>query len=160
MSQLPTSTPTARGFSPPIVTQFSIFLDNRVGKLADMTTRLEDSITGRICGLAVHEAMDHAVIRLITNCANSTEHALRDLGLAYSRTEMIVAELSEDQSVSTLCASLLNAEINIHFAYPLLLCRGDNGTLALSVDDPTLAAQILQRKGYRLLAEGDLLDPT
>jgi len=160
MSQVPTPTSTARGFSPPIVTQYSVFLDNRVGKLADMTTRLEDAITGRICGLTVHEATDHAVIRLITNCSRSTEAALRDLGLAYSETEMIVAELSDDQSVATLCAALLNAEINIHFAYPLLLCRGDSGTLALSVDDPTLAAQVLRRKGYRLLGEEDLLDPT
>ena len=54
-----------------------------------------------------------------------------------------------------ICAALLSAEINIHYAYPLLL-HPHAPTLALYVDDPTLAAQILIRKGFKLIGESDL----
>ncbi|GIW73855.1 MAG: hypothetical protein KatS3mg103_0377 [Phycisphaerales bacterium] len=55
-----------------------------------------------------------------------------------------------------LCLSLLGAELNIHFAYPLMLRPNGTATIALSVDDMTLAGQILRRKCFRLFGEADL----
>ena len=43
------------------------------------------------------------------------------------------------------------------YAYPLLL-RPHGPTLALYVDEPTLAAQIMIRKGFKLIGESDLKD--
>ncbi len=54
-----------------------------------------------------------------------------------------------------VCSALLAAEINIHYIYPLLV-RPNGPALVLYVDDPTLAAQLLIRKGFVLLAESDL----
>ena len=51
---------------------------------------------------------------------------------------------------------LLAAELSIHFAYPLMLRTSPAPTIALAVDDLTLAGQILRRKEFRLLGEADL----
>ena len=55
----------------------------------------------------------------------------------------------------SFCSALLGAEINIHYAYPLML-RPRGPAVALYVEDPTLAAQLLIRKGFTLIGESDL----
>ena len=61
--------------------------------------------------------------------------------------------------MSRMCLYLLGAELNIRFAYPVLLRPNGTPTIALSVDDITLAGQILRRKEFRLLGECDLPKP-
>lgn len=146
---------TARGYAPPTVTQFSVFLGNKVGKLLDLVEGFEDSPC-QICALSVHEASDHAVVRIITNNALHTRDLLRQEGLAFGEHNVLVVELTAGHSLTSLCLSLLGAELNIQFAYPLMIKPNGRPTIALSVDDPTLAGQILRRKNFRLFGECDL----
>lgn len=155
MSQSATPLDTAQGFSPPTVTQFSVFLTNKVGKMLDLVENFEGSPC-QICALSVHEASDHAVVRIISNSAADARRILRGDNLPYSEHDVLVVELDYGHTLSGLCLSLLGAEINIAFAYPLMLKPNGKPTIALAVDDPTLAGQILRRKGFRLLGEADL----
>jgi hypothetical protein len=65
-------------------------------------------------------------------------------------------ELSKGHTLSSLCVALLAAELSIQFAYPLMLRPNGTPTIALSIEDPTLAGQILRRKEFRIFGEGDL----
>ena len=71
MSQASTPTETTQGYAPPTVTQFSVFLDNRVGKLHDLVRTFENSSV-RLLAISVHDASDHAVVRLITSNSHDT----------------------------------------------------------------------------------------
>lgn len=155
MSQAPTPIETARGYSPPTVTQFSVFLTNKVGKLFDLVQAFDGGVCN-ICALSVHEASDHAVVRIITNKAQAAADTLRKENLPYSTRDVLVIELSGKHTLSSMCLCLLAAELSIHFAYPLMLREGSSPTIALAVDDLTLAGQILRRKEFRLLGEADL----
>lgn len=155
MSQTPMSPQTMQGYAPPSVTQFSVFLDNKVGKLHDLVEAFDGS-TCEVCALAVHEASDHAVVRLITNDSRLARDLLRAEGLPFSELDVLVVELGKGHSLSTLCLHLLAAELNIRFAYPLMLRPNGTPTIAIAVDDMTLAGQILRRKEYRLFGEFDL----
>ncbi|MHC4082822.1 MAG: acetolactate synthase, partial [Planctomycetota bacterium] len=62
----------------------------------------------------------------------------------------------EDHTLTSMCLYLLGAELNIRFAYPLMLRPDGTPTIALAVDDQTLAGQILRKKRFRLLGEEDL----
>jgi hypothetical protein len=84
---------------------------------------------------------------------------LDDSGLAYTMRDVLVVELSGNHTLSSMCLSLLRAELSIHFAYPLMSRGASAPTIALAVDDLTLAGQILRRKDFRLLGEADLSDP-
>jgi hypothetical protein len=155
MGQESTSLETTQGYSPPTVTQFSVFMDNKVGRLFDLVEAFDDS-SCQICALSVHEASDCAIIRLITNSAPMTQRILKEHKLAFAENEVLIVELSKGHTLSSLCLSLLAAELNIHFAYPLMLRPNGTPTIALAVDDPTLAGQILRRKEFRLFGEADL----
>ena len=155
MSQASTPMETTQGFSPPTVTQFSVFLENRVGRLHDLV-RAFDRSTAAICALAVHDAADHAVVRIITNDAAEAELLLTRHGMAFTKIDLLVVELGKNHGLERLCMYLLGAELNIRFAYPLMLRPNGLPTIALAVDDLTLAGQILRRKEFRLFGEADL----
>lgn len=159
MSLASTQLGVARGYAPPSVTQFSVFLDNRVGKLLELLKTFEDHPTCQVCAISVQEASDYAVVRLITNSSRPAREMLRQQDLPFSETDILVVELINDHSLSRLCLYLLGAEINIHFAYPLMLKPNGAPTIAIAVDDTTLAGQILRKKEFRLLGECDLPSP-
>ncbi|MEM9066287.1 MAG: acetolactate synthase [Planctomycetota bacterium] len=148
---------TTLGYSPPVVTQYSVFLSNKVGKLHDLMDRFERA-TCRVCAVSVHEASDHAVVRLITNDSREARALLRREALPYSEVDVLVVELTGGHSLESLCLCLLGAEINIRFAYPLMLRPNGTPTIALSVDETDLAGQLLRRRGFRLFGEADILD--
>ena len=155
MSQAPTPLDTAHGFAPPTVVQFSVFLVNKVGKLLDLVENFDEASCS-ICAVSVHESSDHAVVRLITNNASEARKLLREDALPFGEHEVLVVGLNEGHTLSRLCLHLLGAEINIAFAYPMMIKPNGDPTIAIAVDDHTLAGQILRRKGFTLLGEADL----
>ncbi|MBK7405001.1 MAG: acetolactate synthase [Phycisphaerales bacterium] len=158
MSEASTPVETTKGYCPPTVTQVSVFLDNRVGKLYDLVEAFADAPDCFICALSVHEAADHAVVRLISNNARAAKQLLRDNKLPFCELDVLVVEISKGHTLSSLCLSLLGAELNIQFAYPLMLRPNGTPTIALAVDDKFLGGEILRRKGFRLLGEADIRD--
>ena len=155
MAQAETPYETMQGYSPPTVTQFSVFLNNKVGKLLDLLEGFDEA-TCQICAISVHEASDHAVVRIITNNSAMSRKHLQGERLAYGEINVLIVELTEGHTLSSMCLSLLGAELNIHFAYPLMTEPNGCPTIALATDDTTLAGQILRRKGFKLLGEADL----
>jgi hypothetical protein len=154
MSQVPAPLETTHGYSPPSVTPFSVFLTNKVGKLFDLVEAFDGVC--QICALSVHEASDHAVVRIVTNSATTARDILKKESLPFSERDVLVVELNSGKTLSQMCLCLLSAELSIHFAYPLMHQRGGEATIALAVDDLTLGGQILRRKEFRLLGESDL----
>ncbi len=158
MSQASMPLGTTQGYAPPSVTQFSVFLDNRVGKLHELLRVFEHSAV-HLCAISVHDASDHAVVRLVTNNAHETRQVLQRHQMPFSEVQLLVVELGRQHSMERMCLYLLGAELNIRFAYPLMECPTHTPTIAVAVDDVTLAGQILRRKEFRLLGEEDLCKP-
>ncbi len=160
MSQLPTPLETEHGFVPPSARQFSVFLDNKVGKLYELLEVFEEHPQVQVCALSVLDASDHAVIRIIPNNSNLARGLLRERGLAFAEMDLLIVEVASAHSLTRLCLYLLGAELSIHFAYPLMLTSGGGcPVIALAVDDHVLAGQILRAKNFRLLGEADLPGP-
>ncbi|MBT4523513.1 MAG: acetolactate synthase [Phycisphaerae bacterium] len=156
MSQVPSE--TMQGYSAPTVRQFSVFLENRVGRLLDLLRHFDDSSHVHVLGLNVIDSSDHAVIRMIPDNADAARHLLRDLGIAFSETNVIVSVIDDSHSLADMCLYLLGAELNILFVYSLIKQSpiGDSA-IAVAIDDLTLGANLLVRKGFNLLGEGDLI---
>lgn len=154
MTQMP-ATSSGAGFASAGIPQFSVFLENRVGRLIELVTSFDEALI-RICALSVVDSSDHAVIRLITSDANATRQMLTRHDLTFMESDVLVVCLDQTHTMARMCQFLLGAELNIRFAYPILAAEHAPPTLALAVDDLTLAAQILRRKEFRLMAENEL----
>lgn len=155
MSQAASGMETTLGFSPPSVTQFSVFLDNKVGQLHDLL-RIFENAPVTLCALSVHDASDCAIVRIITSNADESKRLLTKNDFPFGQYNVLVVELQRGQTLERLCLYLLTAELNIRFAYPLMTASYDRPRIAIAVDDATLAGQILMRKEFRLLGEQDL----
>ena len=156
MSQVPSE--TMQGYSAPSVRQFSVFLENRVGRLLDLLRHFDDASHVHVMGLNVIDSSDHAVIRMIPDNADAARHLLRELGIAFSETNVIVSVIDDSHSLADMCLYLLGAELNILFIYSLIQQSPiGNSVIAVAIDDLTLGANLLVRKGFNLLGEGDLI---
>jgi hypothetical protein len=148
---------TSQGYSPPSVRQFSVFLENKVGRLLELVRLFDEAPDVHLCGMSVLESSDHGVARLITSNGQVAERLLREHGVAFAVVDLLVVELCGNHTLSSMCMCLLGAELNIRFAYPLMFGADGTPTIALAVDDHVLAGQILRRKNFRLLGEADLV---
>lgn len=150
---------TERAYGPPMCTQFSVFLDNRIGKMYELVETF-DGQPLRLVAISVIDASDHAVVRLVTTRAERARQLLDEQMLPFTESEILVVELTDDQRLTMLCLALLGAELNIDYAYPLMVRPHGAATIAIHCDDPVLAGQILSRKGFRVVSESALREAT
>jgi hypothetical protein len=144
------------GFEGTRVRQFTIFLSNKVGRLQQLIRAMDEGVS-RIAAMSIEESADASLVRVVTTDPDASRKLLKEAEFPFTETDLLAVELPthSQQPLLTICSALLAAEINIHYAYPLLLSpRGPS--LALYVDDPTLAARLLIRKGFTLIGESDL----
>lgn len=159
MSNAATPDLTARAYDAPHITQFSVFLANKVGKLGELLDVFYGEAL-RLCALSVNDATDHAVVRVVTSRAQLARKLLNEHDMPFSETEVLAVELPEGETFNRLCRYLISAELNIQYAYPLMVRPHGAAIIALHTDDQTLAGQILGRKNFSLIGEIDLIDPS
>lgn len=147
---------TAEAYSLPNVRQISIFLDNRVGQLLNLTKAFGGTSI-RILGLSILNAADCAIARLLVDDVDEAERVLRQRGFAVTTCEVLVVEMPPGKTgLLTICSALLAAEVNIHYVYPLLSTPSGTPALALLPDDLEMASSLLRQKGFTVLDESDL----
>ncbi len=147
---------TLRAREWPTVAQFSVFLENRVGQLLEVV-RLFHGSKVKIVGLSISDAADCCILRLILSHPEQGREILAIHKLPFAENELLVAELvAGPLSLADLCGSLLQAEINIHYAYPLIVHPHGRPGVALHVDNVEHAGEALRNKGIEILCEADL----
>ena len=153
-----TSTPyaTARGRDWPSVRQFNVFIANRVGGLLDVVRRFETT-DNRIVSITVVDSADCAIIRIVLSDPERAREIFDRANLPVTESDLLVVQLPEGaQPLLQICKALLMAEINIHYAYPLLVGPHGRAALALHVEDHETAVNTLARQGFVIFSENDL----
>jgi hypothetical protein len=146
---------TARGRDWPSIRQFNVFVENRLGGLMNVVRRFETS-DNRIISLTVVDSADCAIIRIVLSDPERAVEVFRQANLPITESDLLVVQLpAGPQPVLQICKALLQAELNIHYAYPLLVGPAGSPALALRVEDIEAAAQTLQRQNFVLFTEGD-----
>ena len=133
-----------------------MFLKNKVGALLEVV-RLLNLHTVDVVGLSVQDSTDSSIVRLIVSDPEMVESLFKENEIAFGVCEMVVVEMEEVATdLSKLLASLLAAEVNIFFSYPLLTRPNRRAALALHVEDHECAASVLGGDGFALLSQADI----
>ena len=145
---------TMRGRDWACLRQFSVFLENRVGNLTDLMRTIEGENL-RVMALSIQDSVDCAVARLVVDDYERA-HGLFELSDHFVfEADVIAVRLPEtDMPVADACRPLLQAELNIHYAYPLI----HHEALVLYVDDVDRALEILEASPLDIVTEKDLKD--
>lgn len=153
-----TSFKTMRGHNYPAIRQFTIFLENRVGQLLEVIKRFEG--TGiRVCALSINDAAECAFVRFLVSDADRGRDILERSGLAIIESDLVGVELPDGpQPLLRVCTALLQAELNIIQAYPLIVRPNGRPAVAIMVENIEVALETLREKGFTIITEGDLED--
>src|SRR3982751_4484342 len=89
---LPPETQRGGGFEPTRVRQFTIFLENRVGRLTLLVRALESQV-GRTVAMAIEESAGTALGRLIWAHAGAGREILKAEGFSFSEVDVRAVEL-------------------------------------------------------------------
>jgi hypothetical protein len=151
-----TSFATARGRDWPSVRQYNIFLENRVGALLNIV-RLFESTDIRIVSVTIVDSADCAIVRIVLSDPERALEIIQKAKLPFTESDLLIVQLpGGSQPLLQICKALLVAEIDIHYAYPLLIGPEGRAALALHVDLHETAVATLAAKGFALVSENDL----
>lgn len=149
---------TMRGRNFPTIRQFTVFLENRVGQLLEVIRRFEGSRV-RIVALTITDATECAFVRFLLSHPEQGREILERAGLAIIESDLIGVELPQSgQPLLEVCTALLQAEVNIIQAYPLLIRPHGRPAVALMVDNLDMAMETLSNKNFNMITERDLSD--
>jgi hypothetical protein len=137
------------------VTQFSIFLRNKVGAFLDVVRLLQEHQVN-VLGTTIEPSADTAIVRVVVNDPDAVEGIFHLHSIPYSTWPLVVVELKEAAHFGQVLTALLAAEVNIYGAYALLTRPHGHATLALHVEDNDCATSVLNGSGFVILSQDDL----
>src|SRR5262245_57138760 len=146
---------TARGRDWPSVRQFNVFLENLMGALLEVVRRFETTDI-HIVSLTIVDSADCAIIRIVLSDPERALEIFHQAKLPITESDLLVVELPDaTQPLLRLCKTLLQAEVNVHYAYPILVGPHGAAALALHVDDHEMAVNTLSSQGFTIFTEND-----
>lgn len=147
---------TARGRNWPTLRQFTVFLENKVGQLLEVVRRFEGSRV-KIVALSISDSGECAFVRFLVSHPEQGREILERAGLALIESDLLGVELpDDDQPLLRVCTALLQAEVNIIQAYPILVRPHGRPAVALMVDNTEMGLETLASKGFSMISEADL----
>lgn len=137
------------------VKQFSVFAENRIGRLNDLVALFREHNV-HIVAITVLDTTDSAIMRLIVDDPDRARELMVNNDFPYTECEVVAIELGDESKLRTVLAALFEAEINVHYVYSFIKRPEGGAALAMSVEDSDVAAQALNRCGFKVLCQRDI----
>jgi hypothetical protein len=137
------------------VTQFSVFEENKVGRLNDFLMHLyREGI--HVMAICLVDTTDCTITRVVVDYPDRLQRMLHEHGIAFTRSEVVAVEIASEQEIKDVTCALVQAEINIFSIYPFLMRPGGRTGMVLRVEDEELASSILRKSGIKVLSQDDI----
>ena len=137
------------------VKQFSVFAENRVGRLYDLIGLLKGSNV-HVMAITVLDTTDSAILRLVVDDPEKARELMVNNDFPYTEVDVLAVEISDEGDLKGVLAALFEAEINIHYVYSFIKRPEGKYALAINVEDADVAAQALGKRGYKVLTQRDI----
>jgi len=138
------------------VEQISIFLENKAGRLSEVTRIFEQ---GRINirALSLADTSDFGILRLIVNDNEKAKRLLKENGFTVRSTEVVAVEVQDKPGgLHQILTGLSQAGLNVEYMYAFVRQSGQNAVLIFRFDNTAAAAEVLRREGVRVIDGPDL----
>jgi len=138
------------------VSQLSVFIENKSGRLADVTHALADSNIN-IRALSIADTIDYGLLRLIVNDPVAAKSALASSGFTVTITEVLAIEVPDSPGgLAGIIDVFAAGGLNIEYMYAFVGASGKNAIVIFRLERIDEAIPILQSKGVRILTGDEL----
>jgi hypothetical protein len=134
------------------VDQISIFLENKSGRLAEVTDILaRNEINIRALSLA--DTADFGIFRLIVNDPEKAGTVLKENGFTIARNEVVAVMLPDRPGgLAGILGALQGKAINVEYMYAFVQKSEGNAVLIFRFDETNKAIDTLRQTGVRILS--------
>ena len=134
-----------------IVNQISVFLENKSGRLADVTRVMAQNGIN-IRALCIADTIDYGLLRLIVNDPDKAKEILTKEGFTVTQTPVLALEIPDKPGgLAGVIALLAKKEINVEYIYAFVGTSGENAVVIFRVERIDEAIPVLQQGGAKLL---------
>ncbi|HIJ87469.1 MAG TPA: ACT domain-containing protein [Desulfuromonadales bacterium] len=133
------------------VEQISIFIENKSGRLAEISRILGESGIN-IRALSLADTSDFGILRLIVNDVEKAKSVLKECGFTVNKTEVVAVEVPDRPGGLSHILNVLDSEqINVEYMYAFGERCGGNAVIVFRFDDTDKAIETLTGSGVHIL---------
>ncbi len=138
------------------VEQISIFLENKAGRLAEVTAILKNAGVN-IRALSLADTTDFGVLRLIVDNNQKAKEALKKEGFTVGTTD-VIGLIVEDApgGLNNVLDPITAQGINVEYMYAFANPKGNNAIMVFRFDDLDKAITILNENSIAILKGKDV----
>jgi len=138
------------------VEQISIFLENKSGRLAEVTSVLSEAGIN-IRALYLADTADFGILRLIVNDTEKSRQVLKDHGFTVEKTKVVAIEVPDRPGgLSNILNTIKEAGINVEYMYAFVEKSGENAIVIFRFDELEKSIDILRQAGIRIMGGEEL----
>jgi hypothetical protein len=140
------------------IEQLSIFVENRAGRLAEITGLLGDAGIN-LCAMSIADTKDFGILRVIVNDPVRAGEVLRADGCVFSVTPVLAVSIEDKPgSLSRVLGILGDAGISIEYIYAFITRKKDNAYVIFRVEDNVRAIEAFAEHGVGTVDAGEIYD--
>jgi hypothetical protein len=129
------------------VQQISVFLENKKGRLAEVTQTLSKEKVN-IRALSLADTADFGVLRIIVNNPERCLAVLKASGFVAQVTEVVAVEVEDRPGGLAHILEVLDRDnVNVEYMYAYVEKSRDNAIVICKIDDRERAMQVLEKHG-------------
>ena len=134
-----------------IIKQISIFVENKKGRLAEITETLSKA-GANIRALSIADTTDFGILRIIVDKPDVAAAALKEAGITVSVTNVIAIGIEDVPGAFSVPMRILSdADIDVEYMYAFISREQDRAYLIMRVADNETAIAALKAQGCDLL---------
>jgi hypothetical protein len=138
------------------VEQISIFLENKSGRLAEVTSVLSEAGIN-IRALYLADTADFGILRLIVNDIEKALQVLKDGGFTVVKSGVVAIEIPDRPGgLSKILNTIKDEGINVEYMYAFVEKSGENAIVVFRFDELEKSVAILQKAGVKILGGAEL----
>ncbi|NOQ47164.1 MAG: ACT domain-containing protein [Desulfobulbaceae bacterium] len=134
------------------VEQIAVFLENKSGRLAEITRILAENDIN-IRALSVADTADFGILRLIVDKVDAAKQALRSNGFTVGKTNVIAVEVPDRSGgLAGVLKTVEAAGLNVEYMYAFVNKSGENAVLVFRFNEMDKAIEALQNDSFTILS--------
>jgi len=134
-----------------LVKQISVFLENKSGRLAEVTKTLSDNKID-IRALYIADTTEYGILRMIVDKPDDALKLLTDSGFTVSSTNVIAITIADTPGTLDNALEVLSKNnISVEYLYAFVGRASSDAIVVIRVENPTQAVEVLMKSGIHVV---------
>jgi hypothetical protein len=140
------------------LTQISIFLENRKGRLYEVCSLLGKNRIN-IRALTVAESEEFGILRIVVDNPEEAAQLLKKNGFVASLTDIVAVEVADKPGgLAEILKLFSQSNINVEYMYGFVEKKSDKALLVFRFDEPDKAIKLLKLKKIKVIGSKEMGD--